>query len=49
MNLESYCIPRRHRIFGQTTKHPLNNFVLQKPGKLINFEGWRLPLFAYEK
>ena len=26
LNLENYYIRRRHRLFGQTTKQPLNNF-----------------------
>ena len=30
-NLENYCIPHRHRLFGQTTKQPLKNFEPQKP------------------
>ena len=34
LNLENYSIPRRHRLFGQTTKQPLNNFELQKPWKI---------------
>ena len=34
MNLENYCILRRHRLFGQTTKQPLNNFEPWKPNQL---------------
>ena len=33
MNLENYYIRRRHRLFGQTTKQPLNNFEPWKPWK----------------
>ena len=31
MNPENYCIPRRHTLFGKTTKKPLSNFEPQKP------------------
>ena len=41
MNLENYCILRRHRLFGQTTKQPLNNFEPQKPWKYKQFRGMR--------
>ena len=27
----NYCIPRRHRVLGQTTEQPLSNFEPQKP------------------
>ena len=30
---ENYCIPRRPRFLGQTTKQPLINFEPQKAGK----------------
>ena len=30
LNLKSYCIPRRHKLFGQTTKQTLNNSEPQK-------------------
>ena len=33
LNPENYCIPRRHRLFGQTTKQPLNYFEPGKPWK----------------
>ena len=33
MNLENYCIPRRHRLLGQTTKQPVSNFDPPKPWK----------------
>ena len=26
LNPENYCIPRRHRLLGKTTKKPFNNF-----------------------
>ena len=39
MNLENYYIRRRHRLFGQTTKQPLNNFEPQKPWKYKQFWG----------
>ena len=39
MNLENYCILRRHRSFGQTTKQPLNNFDPKKPWKYKQFWG----------
>ena len=43
-NFESwnYCIRRMLRLFGQTTKQPLNNFVPQKPCKYKQF--WVLDL-----
>ena len=41
MNLENYCILRRHRLFGQTTKQPLSNFEPQKPRKYKQFWGLR--------
>ena len=28
---ENYCIPRGHRLLGQTTKQPLRNFEPQQP------------------
>ena len=31
MNPENYCIPRRHRLLGETTKQTLRNFERQKP------------------
>ena len=33
MNLENCYVRRRHRLFGQTTKQPLNNFEPGKPWK----------------
>ena len=30
LNPENYCIPRRKRLLGQTTKQPLSNFELGK-------------------
>ena len=27
----NYCIPRRHRLFGKTTKQSLSNFEHEKP------------------
>ena len=33
LNPENYCIPRRHRLFRQTTKQPLSNFEPQKSWK----------------
>ena len=41
MNLENYYICRRHRLFVQTTKQPLNNFESQKPWKYKPFWGLR--------
>ena len=41
LSLENYCIPRRHRLVGQTTKQPLNNFEHQKPWKCKQFRGMR--------
>ena len=40
MNPENYCIPRRHRLLGQTTKQSLSNFDLENPGKYKQF--WEL-------
>ena len=37
LNVENYCILRRHRFFGQTTKQSLNNFKPQKLGKYKQF------------
>ena len=31
LNSTNYCIPRRHRLLGQSTKHPLSNFEPLKP------------------
>ena len=33
LNPENYCIPRRHRLLGQTTKQPLGKFEPQKRRK----------------
>ena len=33
LNAEKYCIPRRHRLLGQSTKQPLSSFEPQKPLK----------------
>ena len=41
MNLENYCICCRHRLFGETTKQPLNNFEPKKPWKYKQFWGNR--------
>ena len=30
MNPENYCIPRRHRLLGETTKQTLGNFEPQR-------------------
>ena len=49
MNLENYCIPSRHRLFGQTTKQPLNNFEPQKPWKYKQFWGLRPDPSCLEK
>ena len=49
MNLENYCIPRRHRLFDQTTKQPLNNFEPQKPWKYNQFWGLRPDPSCLEK
>ena len=49
MNLGSYCILRRHRLFGQTTKQPLNNFEPQKPWKYKQFWGLRPDPSSLEK
>ena len=39
MNFESskFCIPRRHRLLGQTTKQPLSNFDPKKLEDISNF------------
>ena len=31
LNPENYCISRRNRLLGYTTKQPLSNFEPQKP------------------
>ena len=49
MNLENYCILRRHRLFVQTTKQPLNNFEPQKPWKYKQFWGLRPDPSCLEK
>ena len=49
LNPEGCCIPRRHRLLGQTTKQPLSNLELRKPWKYKKFEGWSLTLVAYKK
>ena len=49
MNLENYCICRRHKLFGQTTKQPLNNFDPQKPWKYKQFWGLRPDPSCFEK
>ena len=41
MNLGNYCIPWRHRLFGQTTKQPVNNVEPQKPWKYEQLWGLR--------
>ena len=38
-NPENYCIPRRHKLLGQTTKQPLSNFGPENLGDISNFEG----------
>ena len=47
--IQRYCIPRRYRLLGQTTKQPLSNFEPQKLENISNFQGWGLTLIAYEK
>ena len=37
----NYCIPRRHRLPGQTTKQPLSNFEPKKPCKYKQFRELR--------
>ena len=49
MNLENYCIHRRHRLFGQTTKQPFNNFDPKNLENISNFEGLGLILVASKK
>ena len=49
MNLESYCIPHRERLLGQTTKQPLSYFEPWTFENITNFEGWGLSLIAYKK
>ena len=49
LNLENYCIRCRHRLFGQTTKQPLNNFEPQKSWKYKQFWGLRLDPSCLEK
>ena len=44
MNPENYCIPRRHRLLGETTKQTLRNFE-----NISNSAGWGLTLVAYKK
>ena len=49
---ENYCIPRRHRLLGQTTKQPLSNFELWQPWKYKQLWGLRPDpscLLAYKK
>ena len=41
-NPTDYCIPRRHRLLGQSTKHPLSNFEPLKPWKYKQLSGQRL-------
>ena len=41
MNLENYCIPHRHKLFGQTAKQPLNNFEPPKTWKYKQLWGVR--------
>ena len=36
---ESYCITRRHRLLGQTTKTPLSDFEPKNLENISNFEG----------
>ena len=38
---KNYCIPRRHRLIGQTTKQPSSNFEPRKPWKYKQFSGLR--------
>ena len=44
----NYCIPRRHRLLGQTAKQPLSNIETVKPWKYKQFEGLRLTLVVYK-
>ena len=45
-----YCIPRRHRLLGQTTKQPLSNFEVKKALQNIsNFKSWGLTVAVYKK
>ena len=49
MILENYCILGGHRLFGQTTKQPLNNCEPQKPWKYEQFWGLRPDPSSLEK
>ena len=41
LNSENYSIPHRHRLLGQTTNQPLNNFELRKLWKYKQLWGLR--------
>ena len=49
MNLENYYICHRHRLFGQTTKQPVNNFEPPKPWRYKQFWGLRPDPSCLEK
>ena len=49
MNPESYCIPRRHKLLGQTTEQLLSNFEPQNPWKYKQLWGLRHDLSCYKK
>ena len=49
LNFENDCIPRRHKLFGQTNKQQLNNFEPQKPWKYKLFWGLRPDPSCLEK
>ena len=41
LNSENYCIPRRHKLLGQTTKQQLSNFERPKAWKYMQLWGLR--------
>ena len=45
LNPQNYCILRRHRLLGQTTKQTIGSFQTKKIKNISNFEG--LGLFHY--
>ena len=47
LNIANYCISRRRRLLGETTKQPLSNFEPRKPWKCKQLSG--LTLVTYKK
>ena len=48
LNPESYCIPCRHRLLGQSIEQPLNNLSIKSLQNISKFENLGLTLVTYK-